>query len=133
MQAGPDPIPLPPRSCRIDPQIFRQLMDMAGQDLAPSLMVQMRQDLWQIARAITLALDPADDHALRRQTHILAAISGSAGAIDLQAAAQDLGQSAQTHPPDTAGLQRQAARVLEGLYGLIRYIEASMPPQTSIA
>lgn len=108
-------------------------MDMAGQDLAPSLMAQMRQDLWQIARAITFALEPADSHAMRRQTHILAAISGSAGAIDLQAAAQELGQAAHAQPPDPTLLQPQAARVLEGLYGLIRYIEAAMPPSDTPA
>lgn len=126
MQAGPDSMRLPPQPCRIDPHIFRQLMQMAGQDLAPSLMAQMRQDLWQIARAITLALAPADCPALRRQIHILVAISGSAGAIDLQIAAQKLGQATHAQPLDPALLQLQAARVLEGLYSLILYIESAI-------
>lgn len=126
MQAEQDPMHLPPLACRIDPHAFMQLLDMAGEALAPSLMIQMHDDLWQIARRILCALDPVDDTALHRQTHILAAIAGSAGAQDLQEAAQELGRSVDAHPPDPALLQHHAAKVLEGLFGLIRYTQEAI-------
>ncbi|GEM_PF-4322176 len=133
MQAGPDPIRVPPMACRVDPHAFMQLLDIAGQELAPSLMRQMRDDLWQIARRIVLALEPVDCDGMRRQTHILTAIAGSAGAQDLQEAAQDLGRSAQTDLPDPALLQQQAFKVLEGLFGLIRYTEDAISQPRSPA
>lgn len=133
MLVGPDPMRLPPLACRIDPYAFMQLLDIAGQELAPSLMTQMREDLWQIARRIVLALEPVDCDGMRRQTHILTAIAGSAGAQDLQEAAQDLGKSAHVDPPDPALLQNHAAKVLEGLFGLIRYTEEAIPQTRSPA
>lgn len=105
----------------IDDSAFAALMALAGPQLVPELLAQMRIDLLDIALSLTQALHPLAPQVLQSRSHVLCALAGSTGAQALHSAAISLNHIAQTG--DEAQISRQAIPVLAGLYGLIHYID----------
>ena len=84
---------LPPPT-RFDPDRLRRLLDLVGPTEAGSFLAQLDQDLSGCARSIAKAADRQDWTSLREASHVLISLAGSAGALALQAMAEDLNAAA---------------------------------------
>lgn len=85
------------------------LLDIVGPVEGPRLLKQLSVDLAQCDAAITAALPDRDWKALRRASHNLTALAGTAGAEGLQHMAEMLNHAA--HAADYATVQNLAPRI----------------------
>jgi hypothetical protein len=112
-----------PQAGAVDRTVFDSLLAMAGPEVADELVVQLSADLRAVAGALAVAVQALDWAAIRAQTHVLAALSGSAGAGALQDKANALNAAA--HVSDKVQCHALAPHVLAGLGRVIGFVEAA--------
>lgn len=72
----------------VDRALFDNLLEMAGEEIVPELLAQLRVDLSDVSRKLARGLSDGDTETVRAQTHILISLAGSCGAVALQAQAE---------------------------------------------
>lgn len=115
--AAPDPIGL-----LGDGTVLRDLLALAGPEVAAQILAQMRIDLAEVAAALSPALGPLDWAVMRRETHVLISVAGTIGAGRLHALAIDLNTAA--HDRDPAQAAALAAPLMSDLTALIALLQA---------
>ena len=100
---------------------FAHLLDMAGADMANTLIAQFQNDLRDVQIKLTAAFDEPDWATLRGASHVLIALAGTAGALALEAAARCLNQCANDN--DSSGLDEHGPSVQHGLASLLRFMD----------
>lgn len=106
---------------RFDPDRLRRLLDLVGPTEAGNFLVQLDHDLSGCARSIAKAADRQDWTALREASHVLTSLAGSAGALALQAMAEDLNVAANARNLTAAtNLSAALAPDLDRLIDLVR-------------
>jgi hypothetical protein len=114
-----DPTDLPAVTDQDDTR-FAQLLAMAGPAHRDELLSRLLVDLAQVRDTLATALVPPDWAALRAQTHILVALAGACGAVDLQHRAEALNRMAHAaHRPDPGA---GGAAILDGIDRLISHV-----------
>jgi hypothetical protein len=106
----------------IDRGTFDNLMLLAGPGVATELLQQLSADLSQVLVNLRKALPRTDWEAIRSQTHILMALTGSIGAMRGHSMALELNQAA--HDEDRAITRLTAANVMGEIETLIVFITA---------
>ena len=91
--------PADPAAMVLDGNLQR-LMEMAGPAVARDLVERLGVDLDSVAAALRQAGAVADWASLRGQSHILIALAGVAGALQLQTAAEAVNRIALHSDPD---------------------------------
>lgn len=100
---------------------FAHLLDIAGAEMANTLIAQFQNDLRDVQIKLTAAFAEPDWATLRGASHVLIALAGTAGALALEAAARCLNQSANDN--DSAGLDEYGPSVQNGLASLLRFMD----------
>ena len=98
------------------------LLELVGAKEAPALLVQLRADLLACDATILAAAPSGDWLALRRASHNLTALAGTAGACGLHALAESLNRAA--HDQDSAALTRILPELRQALAALVAEILA---------
>lgn len=96
------------------------LLDLVGPAEAPGLLAQLQADLATCDAMILAAVPSGDWLALRRASHNLTALAGTAGAEALQRLAEDMNRAA--HDQDQTALDQIAPPLRAGLAVLIGQI-----------
>jgi hypothetical protein len=106
---------------RFDADRLKRLLQIVGPTEAALFLKQLDLDLSDCARTLADATGRQDWPALSEASHVLIALSGSVGALALQALAEALNSAA--HAQDglaLAGLQDRLAPDLDRLIALVR-------------
>lgn len=98
------------------------LLDIMGPVEAPTLLKQLVEDLSACDRLLVMATQAGDWQALRRASHNLSALAGTAGAEALQHRAEALNRAA--HAQDQPAVLLLAERIRADLPTLIALIAA---------
>ena len=98
------------------------LLDLVGPANAAELLLQLVADLASCDATIVEALPRRDWLALRRASHNLTALAGTAGAVDLHHLAEALNQAA--HASDLAAVQSLGPKIRRDLAALTTRINA---------
>jgi HPt (histidine-containing phosphotransfer) domain-containing protein len=106
-----------------DPARLRRLLDLVGPEQAPGLLTQLRLDLSGCAADIPDAGARQDWDGLRRASHVLTSLAGSAGAMALHALAQELNDAA--HARDPQALTALLPALTADLAALIALVQAT--------
>ena len=109
-----------------DSTALRDILAMAGPDMAPRILHQMHLDLTNTAAELAPALAVADSATIRAQTHVLIALAGTIGAMHLHGLAVDLNSAA--HAEDAATIATLAAPLMADLTALTALLAARLPP-----
>ena len=99
-----------------DGAALREILALAGPEMAICILQQMRVDLAVVAAALTPALDAQDFGVIRAQTHVLIALAGTIGAMRLHQLAIDVNNAA--HQQDALQLTALSPPLLADLAGL---------------
>lgn len=108
---------------------LRDILAMAGPDMAPRILHQMHLDLTNTAAELAPALAAADSAMIRAQTHVLISLAGTIGAMRLHGLAVDLNAAA--HAGDAGAIAPLAGPLLADLAALIALLAARLPPDTA--
>ncbi len=122
-------LPRPPAATGIadfDPTRLTHLLEITGPDLGPELLARLTEDLSSTREGLTLGAEAADWKRLREASHVLISLSGSVGAISLQAMAESL--NALAHRQDREGLNTLMPPLSGELDALIRLVRATKAP-----
>lgn len=103
-----------------DGRTLRDILALAGPDMAPRLVTQIGADLSSTAAALAEALDAHDWQAIRAQTHVLISVSGTIGAMGLHAAACQMNEAA--HHRDTRAIDGLAPGLMQDLHALVALV-----------
>ena len=114
-------------SPQIEPDQFQQLLQMAGPQMAAELLARLHQDLRAAERGLIAASHGLDWPAVRRQTHIMIALAGTAGATFLHQLAQAINDLAHSPVPDRGTFRTLLPQTLEQLDMLIHFIGQQAP------
>ncbi|MFM7333826.1 MAG: hypothetical protein ACKO1H_05345 [Tabrizicola sp.] len=109
-----------------DPSRLNHLLEITGPDLAAELLARLTEDLGATESAIVVGAAAQDWKVLREGSHVLISLSGSVGAISLQAMAEALNATA--HSQDRDALGKLMPTLLSELSSLIRLIRDTRPP-----
>ncbi|AWB49359.1 hypothetical protein HYN69_13380 [Gemmobacter aquarius] len=101
---------------------LRDILMLAGPDIAPRLLAQITADLTQTANQLRPALAQRDWPLIRAQTHVLISVAGTIGAMGLHAEACRLNTAA--HLRDEAQTAALAPALMDDLSRLIALIDA---------
>jgi hypothetical protein len=115
---------------RFDPDRLYRLLQIVGPSEAAAFLAQLDRDLSDCARTLADAKGQRDWTALREASHVLIALSGSAGALALQALAEALNAAA--HARDSTVLTDIQVRLLPDLDRLIALVRATPDPFASL-
>lgn len=112
------------------PEALGRLQELAGPELGKELISRLREDLVETRRGLLHAAAAVDIAGLRRHSHALIALAGTAGAARLQALAQTLnglghGTAGQSGPP--VGLISAVDRRLAALMAALARSEGAAP------
>lgn len=102
----------PPRTtdpAGLDPSVLEGLLALAGPDMAPALLSQIRIDLREAGDGIASGIDRADWEQIRRHSHVLISVAGSVGAMALHHRAEAVNSAA--HAADLDALRHLAAEI----------------------
>ncbi|NHB76090.1 Hpt domain-containing protein [Rhodobacter calidifons] len=110
-----------------DPSRLRHLLDITGPDLASELLARLSEDLTATEAKLNRAAGDLDWKALREGSHVLISLSGSVGALSLQAMAERL--NAIAHARDRAALEPLMPPLAGELTALIGLIRSTTPPE----
>ena len=99
-----------------DGAALREILALAGPEMAVSILQQMRVDLAGVAATLAPALTTHDWGAIRAQTHVLIALAGTIGAMRLHQLAIDVNNAA--HQQDALQLTALSPPLLADLAGL---------------
>ncbi|MFC3181043.1 response regulator [Cypionkella sinensis] len=117
-----------PSPAQIEPAQFQDLLDMAGPKMAAELLDHLQKDLRAAERGLLAAAQGPDWLEVRRQTHVMIALAGTAGANLLHQLAQSMNALAHQPVPDAEALQRLLPQTLEQLDMLIHFIDQKISP-----
>ncbi len=109
-----------------DPSRLSHLLEITGPDLAVELLARLTEDLTTTQSKLIAGADAQDWKALREGSHVLISLSGSVGALSLQAMAENL--NAIAHGQDAGAvddLMPALGAELASLIQLIRNTRAS--------
>jgi HPt (histidine-containing phosphotransfer) domain-containing protein len=112
-----------PKPAHIEPTQFQDLLDMAGPKMAAELLDHLQKDLRTAERGLLAAAQAPDWLEVRRQTHVMIALAGTAGATALHQLAQAINDLAHQSVPDADNLHRLLPQALEQLDMLIHFID----------
>lgn len=117
-----------------DPTRLAHLLQITGPSLGPELLARLTEDLTAtqetLAEGVRSADGSADWKRLREGSHVLISLSGSVGALSLQAMSETL--NAVAHAQDRDALVALMPPLAAELSALIRLIRATRAP-TGIA
>ena len=115
---------------QIEPAHFHELLQMAGPKMAAGLLDQLQKDLRAAERGLIAAAQGPDWLEMRRQSHVMIALAGTAGASLLHRQAQTLNALAHHPAPDHGAFHALLPQALEQLSELINFIDQqiSFPP-----
>lgn len=99
-----------------DGAALRDILTLAGPEMAIRILQQMRADLEGVAAALKPAIAGSDWAVIRAQTHVLIALAGTIGAMRLHQLAIDMNNAA--HDQDTAQVSAQAPALIAELTAL---------------
>jgi hypothetical protein len=105
-----------PASLLGDGAALREIMALAGPDMAIRILEQMRTDLAGVAAALLPAISSCNWPTIRAQTHVLVALAGTIGAKRLHQLAIDANTAA--HDQASARLADVAPLLLADLAAL---------------
>ncbi|MES2432504.1 MAG: ATP-binding protein [Pseudomonadota bacterium] len=108
---------------QIDPGQFQELLQMAGPQMAAELLDHLQKDLRATERGLLAASHGPDWLEVRRQTHVMIALAGTAGATFLHQLAQAINTLAHQPLPDRGTFQTLLPQALEQLDMLIHFID----------
>ena len=109
-------------SREIDIAPLRRLLLMAGPVEMPAIIAAFLDDLKSTETGLASAWNGPDCAALRMHSHVLIALAGTVGDIDLQADAQRL--NALAHDQDPIKIHAMKAQTMRGLTDLILTLAA---------
>jgi HPt (histidine-containing phosphotransfer) domain-containing protein len=109
-----------------DPSRLNHLLEITGPDMAVELLARLTEDLRATESAVIAGAANQDWKALREGSHVLISLSGSVGALSLQAMSEAL--NAIAHSQDRASLDKLMPTLLSELASLIRLIQDTRPP-----
>lgn len=112
---------------QIEPSQFQQLLEMAGPQIAAELLDRLQNDLRAAERGLLAASHGPDWAAVRRQSHVVIALAGTAGASFLHQLAQALNDLAHQPLPDRGTFHTLLPQALEQLDMLIHFIDQKIP------
>ena len=119
---------------QVEPSQFQELLQMAGPQMAAELLYHLQKDLRAAERGLLSAAHGPDWLEVRRQTHVIIALAGTAGAPSLYKLAQDLNALAHQPLPDRGTFHTLLPQALEQLDMLIHFIDqkisSSAKPET---
>lgn len=121
--------PRPPVSTGIadfDPGRLTNLLQITGPELGPELLARLTEDLITTQDMLAAGAETDDWKRLREGSHVLISLSGSVGALSLQAMAESL--NALAHRQDAEGLAALMPPLDGELSALIRLIKATKAP-----
>ena len=108
---------------QIEPSQFQELLQMAGPQMAAELLDHLQKDLRAAERGLLSAAHGPDWLEVRRQTHVMIALAGTAGASLLHQLAQALNHLANQSLPDRGTFHTLLPQALEQLDMLIHFID----------
>lgn len=114
-----------------DQSRLSHLLEITGPDLAAELLARLTEDLTATEAKLAQAVGDLDWKALREGSHVLISLSGSVGALSLQAMAERL--NAIAHARDQAALDPLMPPLSGELAALIGLIRNTMPPEARSA
>jgi hypothetical protein len=114
-----------------DPTRLAHLLQITGPDLAPELLARLTEDLTTTQDSLAVGDKTADWKRLREASHVLISLSGSVGALSLQAMSESL--NAIAHAQDRDALSAMMPPLSAELSALIRLIRATRAPNGSAA
>ena len=109
-----------------DASRLAHLLQITGPNLAPELLARLTEDLTTTQDSLTTGDETGDWKRLREASHVLISLSGSVGALSLQAMAESL--NALAHTQDRDGISAQMPPLDAELTALIRLIRATRAP-----
>lgn len=112
-----------------DPTRLAHLFQITGPDLAPELLARLTEDLTTTQDILAAGVETADWKRLREGSHVLISLSGSVGALSLQAMSERLNAIAHAQDPDD--LSALMPPLTGELSALIRLIRATRAPNGS--
>ena len=109
-----------------DPSRLGHLLDITGPELAVELLARLTEDLTATRDLLETGAAEADWKHLREGSHVLISLSGSVGALSLQAMSEEL--NAIAHRQDRNALDALMPPLTGELATLIQLIRATRPP-----
>ncbi|MDB5659122.1 MAG: hypothetical protein JWS10_1737 [Cypionkella sp.] len=107
---------------QIEPSQFEQLLKMAGPQVANELLHHLHEDLRAAERGLLAASHGPDWPAVRRQSHVMIALAGTAGATALHQLAKVINDLAHQATPDRGTFRTLLPQALEQLDMLIHFV-----------
>ncbi len=100
---------------------FLALLNLAGPEMGHELLLRLDEDLSRVAAALVKATAGPDHPALREQSHVLLAISGTVGADGLYVLAERLNRLVRAlEPAPVSGVLAEIAVLLDQLIARVR-------------
>ncbi|RYI29168.1 MAG: hypothetical protein EON48_05625 [Acetobacteraceae bacterium] len=110
-----------------DPSRLAHLLEITGPSLGPELLSRLTDDLTATQDLLETGAPSQDWKRLREGSHVLISLSGSVGALSLQAMSESL--NAIAHRQDREALDAVMPPLTGELVALIQLIRATRPPQ----
>ena len=107
----------------VKPGKFQELLQMAGPKMAAELLDHLQRDLRAAERGLLSAVHGPDWLEVRRQTHVMIALAGTAGATFLHQLSQAINTLAHQPVPDRGTFHTLLPQALEQLDMLIHFID----------
>ena len=114
-----------------DPSRLASLLQITGPDLAAELLARLTEDLTATQETLATGARTADWKRIREGSHVLISLSGSVGALSLQAMSENL--NAIAHAQDRSALMTLMPPLEGELAALIRLIRATRAPTGTAA
>jgi HPt (histidine-containing phosphotransfer) domain-containing protein len=121
-----DPKATPDELGEFDKSRLDHLLDLTGPDLAQELLARLTEDLTATLNSLEQGAASDNWKLLREGTHVLISLSGSVGAVSLQAMAQGLNASA--HSQEISAVQAVMPQLTRQLRALIAFIQSNRVP-----
>lgn len=109
-----------------DPSRLSHLLEITGPDLAAELLARLTEDLTATQDLLETGVAQSDWKHLREGSHVLISLSGSVGALSLQAMSESL--NAIAHRQDQDALDALMPPLSGELVALIQLIRATRSP-----
>jgi hypothetical protein len=110
-----------------DPSRLSYLLEITGPALGPELLARLTEDLTTTQELLETGGPTQDWKRLREGSHVLISLSGSVGALSLQAMSESL--NAIAHRQDRDALDALMPPLTNELAALIQLIRATRPPE----
>lgn len=109
-----------------DPSRLSHLLEITGPTIGPELLARLIEDLTATHETLESGSETGDWKRLREGSHVLISLSGSVGALSLQAMSESL--NAIAHQQDRDALDAILPPLTLELVALIQLIRATPPP-----